>query len=272
MNSQTTENLNIEEFFSSTIESQFKIISVKCNYRKDEYENEFESCGGDLSKIEPPEDLLSVSEYFRSNKVEIVYSTLGLHLNGENKKPHIHWCVIAKGTPSGTFITQNSLHRKRWVATDENNIFTMHETSIKFGKHENPVWQCLAYPLKEGLYFINSKRCKTYQKIPTVQMFNFLLEFGTNLYQVALGQAARNDACELRKQKALENLFNLCRINDSQFITYKEMLIWLDDNYLATLTYKDLPDFNHYKNNCIKVACALKIIKYSDLILHNGLC
>lgn len=240
---------NIPDLLSESILDTYGCISVKVNY----------AVGEDVSN-NIPDEFYSVSAYLNDQKLDVVYSTAGIHLNGKNKRPHIHYHLIVKSMPSGTFQSSNSMHRKRWLSKEGNNVYSLDNVSISFPKKEDPVWQHLAYPFKEG--FIVKQGVKGLLKTQV----DFLMEYGKNLYQVSLGNRARQDACENRKKLALNNLAELCKNNISQFNTLKEMMIWLDDSYIATLELEDYPDPKHYKTNCQKIAVNLGKLKYSDIV------
>lgn len=241
--------LSLAEELSQSITEECRCISVKINFAKDEYEDE----------TSIPSEFFSVKSYFADCKLDILYTTCGLHLLGENKKPHIHYHVITRSMPSGTFMSSNSQHRKRWQAKEGNEIFTFENVSIRFPKKESPVWQHLAYPFKEGLPIPKGNN------IPK-KYLEFLIEYAKNLYQVSLGNRARQDACEERKKTNLLSLAKLCEEHKSEFNNFREMMIWLDTNYIDTLSLEDLPDPRNYKTNCQKIGVFLKKLKYSDIL------
>jgi len=241
--------LSLAEELSNTIADDYKCISVKINYAKGEY----------TDNSTPPDEFHSVKAYFNDCKLDIVYSTLGLHLQGENKKPHVHYHCIVRSLPSGTFQSSNSQHRKRWQAKEGNEMHSFENVSIRFPKKEDPVWQHLAYPFKEGLalkqgIYVDKK------------YYNFLMDYAKNLYQVSLGNRARQEASDERKKTSLLSLAKLCQEHKSEFSNYKEMMIWLDINYIETLELEDYPDPRNYKANCQKICVSLGKLKYSDIL------
>jgi len=171
----------------------------------------------------------------------------------------VHYHLIVKSLPSGTFQSNNSQHRKRWLAKEGNETFSFENVSIRFPKKEDPVWQVLSYPFKEGYMM------KKGTKIPK-KFLDFLIEYGKNLYQVSLGNRARNEACDERKKQALLILAKLCEEHKSEFKDYREMVIWLDTNYIDTLSLEERPDPRNYKTNCQKIASYLGKLKYSDIV------
>lgn len=236
---------------SDSIKPEYKCISVKINYAKDEYDPE--------NKEEPPDEFHCVKSYFIDCKLDIVYSSMGLHLNGENKQPHVHYHLIVKELPSGTFQSNNSQHRKRWLAKEDNQQASFENVSIRFPKQQDPVWQVLAYPFKEGhIIPKGNKNIKKYTE--------FLTEYAKNLYQVSLGNRARTEACDERKKVSLLSLAKLCEDNKSEFADYRQMVIWLDTNYIDTLPLEEKPDPRNYKTNCQKICVHLGKLKYSDIV------
>lgn len=241
---------DIPKKLSDSIFEDYRIISVKINYAKGEYDED--------DKESPPDEFHSVKAYFNSHNLEVVYSSMGLHLNGENKKPHVHYHLIVKSLPTGTFQSNNSLHRSRWLAKEGNEVHSFENVSIRFPrKKEDPVWQVLSYPFKEG-YAI-----KKGTVIPQ-EYLSFLIDYGKNLYQVSLGDRARNDASDERKKQSLLLLGTLCKENTSHFKNWREMVEWLEDNYLSTLSLEEKPDFPTYVKNCQKVGNHLGMFRYCD--------
>lgn len=119
----------------------------------------------------------------------------------------------------------------------------------------------MAYPFKEGIelsccnFGLNQKEIK------------FLKDVGQEIYEKACGLRLRQDKCEERKKNALLELYSLCETNKNSFGSFKQMLLWLDKNYIATLSIEDYPDPKNYKTNCQKVAVQLGLITYSSLCL-----
>ena len=240
---------DIPQQLTDSIFEEYRVISVKLNYKKDEY---------DAETMSVPDEFNSVVAYLRDSKLDIVYSTAGLHLNGENKNPHVHYHLIVKSLPAGTFQSNSSLHRKRWLSKEGNECHSLDDVSIRFPKKEDPVWQALSYPFKEGYVM------KIGNKNISQNVLDFLVTYGKNLYQVSLGNRARGDASEERKKQALLSLAKICEEHKSEFSTYKEMCIWLEDNYLSTLSLEEKPDFSNYNKNCQKIGNHLKLFRYCD--------
>lgn len=243
---------DIPQYLTDSILPDYDIILVKVNYDAEEYED---------GSLEPPDNLHAVISYLKDKKVEIVYAAAGIHLNGEHKKPHCHYHLVVKSLPTGEFRSNNSQNRKRWLAKAENSVFSFDNVTFSFPKKLEPVWQTLSYPFKEGLV-CNRK----YQIGFTDTQISFLTEYGKNLYQVSLGKKAKQDAYEERKKCSLIELLEFCKNNRSSFITFRDMVEFLEDEYLAKMTIEQKPTLSNYRENCYKVGNTLGIFRYCDKI------
>lgn len=247
-----SENLSISEMMEQFIPDDATCISVKINIPDyDPSDNEF-----------IPPNFADVVKYLKDSGVEILACSSGIHLNGRHEIPHIHYHFIANHY---TAPTNASLHRKRWVGKKENkDICSLEDVSIRYQslKKNEPRFQFLAYPLKEGIKVL--RRCYIYDgKKMSNEMLDFLLSVGQTIYQTACALRLRQNKCQERKQLALKELFDLCKTKT--FSNFREMMLWLDKNYIDTLDLDDLPDPKNYKTNCQKVAVKLGILKYSDI-------
>lgn len=246
--------LNICEMFERDIPDDATVINVKIN------------------KIDMDDiyvGSVDIRNYITDLGVEILFSTAGIHLNGENKVPHIHWNFITTSIPK---IPSNlSQHRIRWSnkkdEVDFTNVSFQIKKKIDLGK---PKYQVLTYPLKEGRPLpsqFNNHKINVYDKNKmTKQQFNYLLEVGQSIYQQELATNLRRDKCEERKKQSLNDLYTICNENRAYFSTLKEMARFLDEKYISTLDIQDYPDPKNYKTNLQKIAVKLDILKYSDLI------
>jgi len=241
---------DIPKLLSASILDTYEVLSIKIDYADDEYDPSFNS---------PPDNIHSVMRYLNDKDVKIIYSACGIHINGKHKKPHCHYHLIVEGFPSGEFRSNNSQNRKRWLAKEGNEGFSFDGISIQFSKKENPVWQVLSYPYKEGIIVPGKK----YNNIPKKEYKDFLVEYGKNLYQVSLGKRARQDACDERKKNNLTDLYEFCEKGRTQFSNLKELRIYADE-YIAQLELSERPNPSNFKNNCMIVASKLGIFNYSD--------
>lgn len=197
----------------------------------------------------------------------IKFSTAGLHLQGKNKVPHIHYHFIC----DKCIKPQNpSDHRKRYIRKrlKDNADWTLGDISMKWYEKplkDTPKYYILSYPFKENTH-IEFKR-KIHQIDRGTPMKNdkicFLKEVGKTLYQTALASNHRNDLMEERKKNKLLEIYDLCK--DQNFNNFREMLVWLDEEYIGKLSLEQMPDFRNYKSNCEKVATKIGILKFSHL-------
>jgi len=205
-------------------------------------------------------------KYLADHQIQIKYASYGHHLQGQNKIPHVHYNLITEPFNFKSMTQNSSQHRKRWY--DKQTEIEPDFLKLTFKYHvqlddAHPKYSTLSYPLKEGLHIYTIRR-KMYTNV-SQEMFNFLLDVGTSIYNKEVGLHQRQDKCEIRKQCALSNLATLCNTNKSQFRTYSEMTKWLDTNYIDKLDLLEYPDPKHYKTNLQKIAIKLKFLKYSDL-------
>lgn len=209
-----------------------------------------------------PPQLNSVRRYLKDCGVEIIGSTAGIHTEGRRQIPHIHYHFICNhyNEPSNA-----SQHRRRWLGKNGNEEENLTDISIKYSSLERnkPKYQFLSYPLKEGkrlrqshYYTLNGIRM-------TNEMFNFLLSVGRTIYDTQVALRIRQDKCVERKQLALQELYEICQ--NQNFSSFRNMMEWLDDNYIVSLDLSEYPDPKNYKVNCQKIAIKLGLLKYSSL-------
>lgn len=202
---------------------------------------------------------------------EILFSSIGIHIKGKSQHPHVHFNLIVSKFEIKKVMSNPSQHRKRWCEKegfDRDTIFK----GVSFQFHEEmdkkkPKYFTLAYPLKEGRHLWNDD--KSYYVFNKSQMihsqFTFLLDIGTTIYNLQEGMHLRQEKSDERKKQSLLDLYQLCRNNTQHFNTYREMLIWLDHNYISKLEIHEFPDPKNYKTNCQKIAVQLKFLNYSQL-------
>jgi hypothetical protein len=200
--------------------------------------------------------------YLKDCGVKVLASSAGIHLNGRSQKFHIHYHLITErhNEPSNP-----SQHRKRWCAKNEE---IMDDISFKYQllKKDQEKYAVLSYPLKEGRFTTFKNESYTYLGKPmTKEMQKFLVDAGKAIYDKELGLAMRQEKCEERKQATLTNLYDLCNQNKAQFSSFREMMEWLDINYIAKLELTEMPCPKNYKTNCQKIAVYLGFLKYSQL-------
>lgn len=199
----------------------------------------------------------AIMSYLFDSNVEVLASTAGLHLNGENKVPHVHVHVLViKSTVPKTMLSQASTHRQRKGGE------RMRDVSMKSQVPRDALCSFLAYPFKEGL--ILSSRFQLWMKDTMPRdCINFLKELATSIYQSNLAKNLIRDKSEQRKEKAYLELLEIARTGT--YSSYKEFLIYMENEYIEKLQPEDMCDIRNYKRNLEKIAVALRIIKTYEL-------
>lgn len=252
--------LTLPNQFEQLIPDDAMVINVKLNFDIPEDDVETLNCLRELP-------LFDIKKYVEDLDVKILFSSVGYHLLGERKQPHIHYHFITTAfhPPSNP-----SQHRKRWAKKTEASMEFL-SSSFKFQSIDTsqPKYQVLSYPLKEGHAIKhNLKTNYIFNQLPmTKEQILFLKEVGKSIYDKEQALKLRQDKCEERKKVALHSLYELCEANKNKFNTYREMVIWLEDNYISSLSLDEKPDINHYRTNTQKIANTLGKLKYCDLLL-----
>lgn len=211
--------------------------------------------------------LLEMRQYVKS-LTTILFSSAGIHYNGDLKRPHIHYNFITKPFKEPS---NRSQHRNRWFDKQDSPNREFKKVTAVFhdvmDKHSCK-YAVLSYPLKEGFFTKDEyKQIYIYNGVSmTKEQKLFLKEVGTAIYEKEVGLKQRQEKCEERKKHALTSLRDLCREHKNEFSTYREMLLWLDINYIAKLEIEDYPDPKNYKTNCQKICVSLGKLKYSDIV------
>lgn len=213
---------------------------------------------------EPPPASYAVKKYLDDNGVKILAQTVGIHVKGRKQIPHIHYHFI---TEPFTPPPNASQHRQRWAAKqDPVFAFDLKRCSFKYQQtiKNRPKYQFLTYALKEGLHPIKfySKFQRMSDKPMPRLLFNFLMETGKAIYETHCALVLRQEKTAERKQLALSELYEIVR--EKKFTTFREMMLWLEDNYIAKLSLEEKPDPKNYKTNCQKIGSILGIWKYCD--------
>lgn len=243
--------------FELDIPDDSMVINVKYNFELEEEETYEEA-----SRSFP---LYDIQSYIKTLGCQILFSSVGVHLNGRSKNPHLHYHFIV--TPFH-FPSNPPQYRQRWAKKTDLLLEFLDATWKFYHKIDlsTPKYSTLAYPLKEGNEIkIHRNLVYIYDQRPMNQSrITFLKSVGSAIYQRELALNLRKDKCEERQKKALLNLGQICKDNKHLYNTYKEMCVWLEDNYLATLSLEDKPDFANYNKNCQKIGNHLKLFRYCD--------
>jgi len=242
------------QLFEDIIPDDATCVSVKVNM--EDYDADTKS------NFTPPHGA-DILRYLKDSGVEIISSTAGVHIDGRNKVPHIHYHFITKRFSAPTNPSQ---HRKRWMSKSDGDLG---DASFKYQKLDAryPKYQFLSYPMKEGILPPKGLWTKSLMLFNDGPMENTLIEFlksvGTTIYQTQIALRVRQEKSQERKQLALSELYEICR--SQSFSNMSQMMKWLDINYINTLELEDYPDPKNYKVNCQKIAVKLGILKYSEL-------
>jgi len=258
-----TMELTLEELPTTSLADQFErdisddSMVINFKYNLDPSAND--------KDIQAP--LLDIRQYVKS-LTTILFSSAGIHYNGDLRRPHIHYNFIVKPfkVPSNP-----SQHRHRWYNKEDSPNPEFLSVTCKFHASIDRTackYAVLSYPLKEG-YFTKDEYKNIYVydcKAMTKEQKVFLKEVGQAIYEKELGLKQRQEKCEERKKVTLTNLRDLCREHKDEFSSFREMVLWLDINYIAKLEIEDYPDPKNYKTNCQKICVSLGKLKYSDIV------
>lgn len=234
------------------------------------------------SNLQPVEDnfeefpVSDVMQYLTHHGTTPKYATMGLHLDGNMKHPHIHFTVIAMITEKfrKQLDTNASGHRRRYYDKMKKDGYEVSTTFLNVSLKKTdqidetkPAYECLAYPLKEGLhaYTEPALRKQRYFGV-SPEFFQILLNLGTTIYEQRRALHLRQEKCEERKQNALEEIRVVAEEGRGRFSNLRELALYLDTAYIAKLEINKYPDPHNYKVNCQKVAVHMGIAKYSDWV------
>lgn len=203
-------------------------------------------------------------DFLTDKEYHVFAYTTGLHTKGESGIPHHHYHFMM--TADKGIMTNPAQTLQRWINKNKRpiNNCTMKWSQLDISK---PRYQFLSYPLKEGCLLRKfSKYTPAYfldGQPMSMGMVRYLRDVGKAIYDKAVALKLRQDKMVERRQLALRDLFLI--VKEQSFGSYRAMLEWLDDNYIATLELEQLPDPNQYKINCKKIAVKLGLLKYSDI-------
>lgn len=203
----------------------------------------------------------SVYKYLTDSGVEILACTSGLHKNGKNGIPHVHYHFITQhyNPPANP-----SCHRKRWLGKKDNAEEYLNDATFKY-EHLDPKlpkYQFLAYPMKEGILCHPSTYKYDGMKM-NPETKRFLLGVGNEIYQKSLALKLRQDKLQERRQLAYQELIEL--VDDKPFGSFYELCDWLDENYLYKLEYEDIPDLKNYISNVRRIAVKKRLLRTRDI-------
>jgi len=153
------------------------------------------------------EEKLDILEWTRTCKellfrwagteIDILYTSLGRHEQGENKRSHHHFNIITDGY--GEYKKMQKSDRKRRMFSNLSGWYfksCYSSTTCKEGEVEKYI-DTLAYPLKEGKDYYEEYP-QLYKNI-TLSNITFLRQVGTGLYDASINQHERDEKCKQKK-------------------------------------------------------------------------
>jgi len=206
---------------------------------------------------------------------EVVASSVAMHLDGKNKKPHVHFHFVVNAPFKVLADSAKSMRKTRWLKDrDAQDSVYMKHLTVAYSPFDTdkPKWAVLAYPLKEGkrgdirMYRITRPGAGMVNM--PVEIMDLLENTGTQIYQSALAVRERNEKAEKKREDNLQELFEWAKKERSNFNTFYEMQEHFEDNYILKLVEQEgihsLPDVVNYNRNLKKVGRALGIFRYMD--------
>lgn len=255
--------VSLEDFFKPLIKSESQVVNVKWNVPFEVYEAE-----GTNAQDEMSDRFNYVYHFLNVRYGEVICSSVGLHEEGENSKPHWHFhFIVSKPFAKRSSQAISNERAKFYLTQDDVVVSKMKECTYKFAPLDDtlPLWQTLSYPLKEKKRSIDPGH---YIGL-TASVVNMLENVGSEIYLARLAHHERVEKSLKRKADDLQELFDYCKTNRSDFPadSYRGMLEYLDETFIKKQLYEGihyLPDPVNYVKNCKKVGVALGLIKYSD--------
>jgi len=222
------------------------------------------------------EDHFHIAMNFTTDTLgEVVASSVGMHLDGKNKKPHVHFHFVVNEPYKPLADSAKSMRKVRWLKDrdPQDSVYMKHMT-VAYSPFDTdkPKWSVLAYPLKEG------KRgdIRMYRVIrPGAGMVNMPVEIidllevvATTIYQTAVAVRERNEKAEKKREDNLQELYDWAVKERSGYNNFREMQEHFEDKYLFKIVETEglhaLPDVVNYNRNLKKVGRALGIFRYMD--------
>lgn len=195
--------------------------------------------------------------------------SVGIHKNGKHKRLHGHIHYLIK-CPEYQMKTAQAYWNQRNRFSVKNPECDITDVQWKYQRLDPlmPVWQTLAYPLKEGIYPEIAIRRNLYQ-LARVWMgdarFSALLEVGKTIYSSALALLERQEAHRTKKLTNLQEIYVFAKEHKGKsFNTFKEMRNFLEDAILGELSLEDMPIMKNYNNNIFIVGQKLGLVRYAD--------
>jgi len=259
----------LEDYFSFFSEKEHQILTWKFDLRPYQEDNATEA---EWWKV--AENHFDVAFRFTTDTLgEVVASSVGMHLDGKNKRPHCHFHFVVNKPYKNLSDSAKSNRKANWMRDrDTQDFIHMKRMTVQYAPFdtEKPKWSILAYPLKEG------KRggIRMYRVKPPgfgvvnmpVEIIDLLENTATQIYQSSLAIRERNEKAEKKREDSLSELYEWAKKERSNFATFYEMQEHFEDNYILKLVETEgihaLPDVVNYNRNLKKVGRALGIFQY----------
>lgn len=210
-----------------------------------------------------------IQKYLTDYGLDIVASSVGIHLQGKRENPHAHYHYLVKikggaAKKNGVKPSNPSNNRKDWLK--KNPGFTLGESEFKYQEldpKKNHHVDMLAYPMKEGI--VAARNYYIYKnEIMTDEMYDAMLAYAKSLFAAAQAEKTRKERAAEGSYSVLCDILDIAKMGRNKFTNLQEMREYLDVHYISNLKLNDYPRPNDYKINCQKVAVALGIAKYSE--------
>jgi len=198
---------------------------------------------------------------------DVIASSVGMHLNGKNANPHVHFHFVIK-QPFKVLSSAHSMKKTRFCKELEPSDYLLFKQMT--WKHmpideKKPLWCILSYPLKEKIRGYKEMYSLGTSLIPR-EIVDLLELVGSDIYQSSVAQAERNEKSQQRKSEDLEELLQVAIKNRSEFKNFQQMQSWFDSVYLRKLAHHEgihsLPDVVNFNKNLKKIGYMLNLFEY----------
>jgi len=201
----------------------------------------------------------------------ILFSTAGLHKNGERKVPHIHYAFVL--TDYKEFKSDPGKHRAAWCKKNKmrnefpvGNLFVSKYVPLEKDK---PKFQVLSYPLKEGCGFEGCPVNTAFGEPMKKEYYEFFKDVGRTIYDKELAARERRDKSDERQKNSLKAMADYAKtgLKDGKLDKFHNISQLRDyvEGYLDTLEMEKLPTYANYMKDIHAIGKSLKVFKYSQL-------
>lgn len=257
------ERQTLEVYFEGLVRPEFQVVNVKWNISFEQYE-----AHGNDAQEEMEMRFNDCRNFLRCRYGTVICSSVGLHEEGENGRPHWHFHFIVSQPWKSRNSSTISNERTRYYSTQPHDVvMRMKECTMKFAPVEGslPLWQTLSYPLKE------KKRSQNHEQYIglTAPVVNMLEIVGHEIYLAKKGHHEREEKLAKRKADDLSELLKVCEAGHmgQEFTSFREMTLWLDNTFIQKQKFSGvncLPDPVNYVKNVKKIGVYIGLIKYSE--------